>query len=111
MSDLKLAWGANVTLPEGVAAAWGARLIWPDDLVWDRQSSAGSDEGKAALETWLNSGRLKEALAVARQKARDYELRPDESRLVTLWETDRGIVVANPQSSHGYLYVAAWLKH
>jgi hypothetical protein len=29
---------------------------------------------------------------------------------VTLYEDERGIVRANPQGSHGYLYVAAWLK-
>jgi hypothetical protein len=40
-----------------------------------------------------------------------YELRPSEDREVTLYEDETGVVKANPQGSHGYLYVAAWLKH
>jgi hypothetical protein len=91
---------------------WGARLIWPGDLVHDRTSTLGEDVELQALMAWLNAGPLSEALRCARLK-RDAEgnyLRPDEDREVTLYEDERGIVRANPQGSHGYLYVAAWLK-
>jgi hypothetical protein len=91
---------------------WGARLIWPGDLVHDRTSTTGEDAGLDALIAWLNAGPLHEALRCARlkQDAEGNYLRPDESREVTLYEDERGIVRANPQGSHGYLYVAAWLK-
>lgn len=86
---------------------WGARFIWPADLVHDRQDVDGNVD---ALIEWLNGGALEAARDVARSKAASYQLRPTEDREVTLYEDESGIVKANPQASHGYLYVAAWLK-
>jgi hypothetical protein len=37
MNDLRLAFGCVKALPEGTTTAWGARLIYPNDLVHDRQ--------------------------------------------------------------------------
>jgi hypothetical protein len=91
---------------------WGARLIWPGDLVHDRQSTIGEDVELQAMIAWLNAGPLREALRCARLRVdRDGNpLGPTEDREVTLYEDERGIVRANPQGSRGYLYVAAWLK-
>lgn len=117
MADLKLSYGATRSLPEGVRAAWGARLIWPNDLVWDRQDIAGEEGDRAELATWVNGSRglesirpLAQALERAAQLARLYELDPGADRTVVLYEDERGTIVGNPQGSHGYLYVAAWLK-
>lgn len=97
-------------VPEEVACAWGARLIWPDDLLPDRQDTMGSRKGVFVLTDWLNGGPLKAARAEARRMADAYELKGSEDREVTLFEDETGVVKANPQGSHGYLYVAAWLK-
>jgi len=104
VTDLRLAFGCNKALPDGVTAAWGARFIYPDDLVWNRQDLKG--ENTDPLKDWLNAGALGEARRAARLKAPDGTT--DET--VVLYEDDTGIVVANPQASYGYLYVAAWLK-
>lgn len=108
MSDVKLAFGCVKALPEGTTTAWGARLIWPNDLVHDRQDLQGPEADK--LKGWLNGGALREALEAAASGARRGWVKPSEDHTVTLHEDEDGIVVGNPQASHGYLYVAAWLK-
>lgn len=104
MNDLKLGFGCVKALPDGVRNAWGARWIWPNDVVWDRQDLKGSDI--EPLKDWLNGG----ALNAARIEAAQNTLHQDEDRTVVLFEDDDGVIVGNPQSSYGYLYVAAWLK-
>lgn len=97
-------------LPERVTSAWGARWIWPNDLVYDRQDWLGPPEAGLELQDWLNNGPLREARDRAAQMAQQYELRQTDDQTVTLFEDERGIIRANPQNSSGYLYVAAWLK-
>jgi hypothetical protein len=53
---------------------------------------------------------LPAARAEARRQADRFELKSDAQHTVTLFEDERGIVLASPQASYGYLYVAAWLK-
>lgn len=103
-----LAYGLRRDLPKDLTCAWGARWIWPNDLVWDRQDVIGEDT--AELLDWLNGGPLAQAREEAARLARAYELSPAADTTVTLYEDERGIVRANPQGSSGYLYVAAWLK-
>jgi hypothetical protein len=109
MADLKLAFGLR-EIPATVTCAWGARLIWPNDLVWDRQDIDGSTEAVDALRSWLNDGPLRSALGQAYALAEHFELSPRSEEIVTLYEDEHGIVRASPQASSGYLYVAAWLK-
>jgi hypothetical protein len=104
-----LGWGLNAAVPDTAAAAWGARLIFPDDLLHDRQDITGEGEERTALVTWLNGGALRSALTEARRLADGYELTGSEERQVTLLDDEHGTIVANPRASHGYLYVAAWL--
>jgi hypothetical protein len=114
VADLKLAFGCVKAIPDGIDTAWGARLIWPDDLLHDRQDLKGPDA--ELLKAWLNGvpsgqGALRQALATARELANGIgTLRSDEDRTVTLYEDEDGVIVGNPQASHGYLYVAAWMK-
>jgi hypothetical protein len=101
-----LTFGYNAGLPDGVRAAWGARFIFPDDLLHDRTGIFGDEADRKALIEWLNSGVLRDT----RDAARNAGLRPEEDREVVLYEDDKGKVVANPNGSYGYLYVAGWLK-
>jgi hypothetical protein len=107
MSDLRLAFGLR-DIPADVTSAWGARLIWPNDLVHDRQDLKGPTKG--LLAQWLNGGALRVALDNAARLARASELTQSEDREVVLYEDERGVIKANPQASFGYLYVAGWLK-
>lgn len=109
MADLSF--GCVKALPEGVRAAWGARLIWPNDLVWDRQDVVGEPDDRSALTEWLNAGPLRWTLERLSNIDGHYEggLSPSENRTITLYKDERGTIVGNPQGSHGYLYVAAWM--
>ena len=106
-----LRFGLNNAVPDGVPAAWGARLIFPDDLLPDRQGFVNSDsaEGKA-LHGWLNGGALRQALEQAWRLSENGRLFGDECRDVVLYEDEVGRIAGNPNKSFGYLYVAAWLK-
>jgi hypothetical protein len=106
MSDLKLGYGLR-NIPADVTTAWGARWIWPNDMVHNRQDLQGPDKDK--LIAWLNGGAIA-AARVAAPSLIQIGLSPREDREVVLYEDERGVIKANPQGSHGYLYVAAWLK-
>lgn len=116
-TKIRLPFGCNKGIPDNVTVAWGARLIAPADLLWDRQGCAGREEGgpeRVALLDWLGKG----AGDKARDYCRDHRIgcayssvaASDSDEVVTLYEDDQGIVVGSPQSSHGYVYIAAWLK-
>jgi hypothetical protein len=108
MTDLKLAFGATRSIPKGVTTAWGARLIWPNDLLHDRQDLVGPKADD--LKGWLNGGALRLALDKAAELGRGFDLSPRDDRTVVLHHDDRGVIVGNPQGSGGYFYVAAWLE-
>lgn len=109
----KLSFGCNDGLPEGVRAAWGARLIVDQggyiDFVHDRQGHFGDDADVDPLIAWVNSG----AFETAREKAgvllRSYEMNTRKREEFVLYEDDLGRIVGNTNGSAGYLYVAAWL--
>jgi hypothetical protein len=105
----RLAFGLR-QIPDDVVTCWGARLIWPDDLLRDRQDMVGDEIERGRLSEWLNGGALGAALTRAREMADRHEWAGSEDRTVTLFEDDEGVIRANPQASHGYLYVAGWLK-
>jgi len=92
-------------------AVWGARLIAPNDLLPDRQSLiAVDDEAKAALVAWLNgepagTGALKATL----ERLAELRLAGSSREETVIYEDERGRVVASPQGSFGYVYVAGWL--
>lgn len=105
-----LSFGLGAAVPDAVSTAWGARLIYPDDLVFDRQDMRGDD--RAPLVAWLNdAGALRKALEASRALADRYKLSRDGAQQVTLYRDDTGVIVACPNSSHGYLYVAGWLHN
>lgn len=110
--------GLSEAVPPTAKAAWGARMIFPDDLLHDRmghfniyreETPEMTDEG-AKLIKWLEGGALKKACEQARKLTQRYHLTQQDSKQVTLYEDEQGIFVGNPKRSYGYLYVAAWLK-
>jgi hypothetical protein len=108
MTDLKLAFGCREGVPEGVANAWGARWIYPNDFVHDRQDLKG--ENTDPLKDWLNGGALNTARIRALELAKSWKMFPASDQTHVLVDDEHGTIIGNPQGSHGYLYVAAWLK-
>ena len=109
---VRLAYGYSPGVPEGVKTAWGARLIAPNDLVWDRQDLvAENDEAKAKLIAWLN-GSPEGTGAILQMRERLLELRYDlrGDKEVVLIDDEHGRIVGNERNSGGYVYVAGWLK-
>ena len=116
MSDLTLGFGRNTTLPDDCAAVWGARLIWPADLLYDRQDLKHTDaDAKQALIAWLNGepagtgaiACMQDELARLRNEHEWSDADTDER---VLYEDEHGRIVGSPQGSYGYVYVAGWLK-
>lgn len=110
---LALRFGANQYIPDGLKAAWGARLIVSQggmvDLVHDRQDAAGDDALVADMLAWVNHG----AWAAARDKIAE-ALRTRTIQTTTgspflAYEDERGIMLGNTNGSHGYFYLVAWL--
>lgn len=117
-NERSLAFGANWLVPEKVPAAWGARFIWPDDMLPDRQGTfADSDDDRNALFQWLNGSGVFSgfgALGLARRNARRLAdagaITSSGTGEVVLHDDSDGRIVADPHGSYGYLYVAAWLR-
>jgi hypothetical protein len=110
-SPLSLTFGLVRLLPPHALAAWGARWIFPDDVLWDRTAWAGldTDDGKR-LQKWLQKTALNKARATARRLADTRQLTPDSDQDVILFQDKTGRVMASPNRSYGYLYVVAYLK-
>lgn len=102
-----LGYGYNAGLPEGARAAWGARMIAPNDLVHDRQSIFGDALEQKELLAWLNDGALAAGRAILDKLGS--EVRGDERREHVLWKDTRGVLKANTNASYGYVYLCAYL--
>lgn len=107
----KLSFGLWYEVPEEVTACWGARWIFPNDQLHDRQSIYGHDTtlGKK-LVAWLNGGNLGVARDTAKAMAAKRELLQSGNQTIVLFEDEVGIIKANPNASYGYVYVCAYLK-
>lgn len=117
MNKQELAFGRR-SYPDNVQAVWGARLIWPNDLVWNRQDiQADNDEAKDELVAWLNGpgrgdGALHEALTKLREPGTNFGWGSDSTDEAVIYEDEQGKIVGSPQGSFGYVYVCGWLhKH
>lgn len=117
-TKLALHFGRN-TYPDDVRAVWGGRLIFPADLVWDRQDLASRDEkSRHDLITWLNGKNHDGAIAKMRDCLADAGWRahngvwPDMKfeQEVVIYEDEQGKIVGSAQGSSGYMYVCGWLK-
>lgn len=108
---MNLRYGLSRAVPDGTKAAWGARLIAPADLVWDRQDiSADDDDAKRALVVWLNGDDGDTpAIRAMLDRLRDMRLSQDYE-VTTIFEDERGQIIGSTNRSYGYVYVAGWLK-
>ncbi len=99
--------------PASVKTWWGARAIYNGsrdqyqvDVLWDRQSMAGEDEkDRKALSNWLDKKGLKGLKARLKAEA----VYPGDNILVS-YEEGGFVINANPNRSHGYLYICAYKK-
>jgi hypothetical protein len=105
-------YGYNRGIPEGTRAAWGARCIFPNDVVHDRTGFAdtGDAEAKRELAEYLRTTVKGTPFMALGELARDYVLVGSRDEEHVIYEDDVAIVKANPQASHGYVYVVAYLK-
>ena len=116
-AKISLSFGAAWLVPNNAPAAWGARWIFPADMVWDRQGWHNPDSAEgAALRLWLNSkikrgdSPLQRAGKEARKLAAKFRMSQDGSDVHTLYEDEVGVIKGTPNRSYGYVYVAAWMK-
>lgn len=111
-SQEKPAYGLVAEIPDGVAAAWGARAILSYgkvDVLPDRQQPVGEEDARRRLGTLVNSNFGQVRDEVLRLCNRGLMIGNREQKHV-LFENDEVIVVGNTNASYGYLYLAAWLK-
>lgn len=111
-NDMRLRFGYRV--PDGVTAAWGARLIVTQDgdvdLVYDRQDAVGPDAERRALVDYLNgtvNGEWKGALSALLSHGVVNTRRAKE---VIVYDDDRMRIEGNSNASGGYFYVVAYFK-
>ena len=99
--------------PAGCQVWWGARAIYEGrkglysvDILWDRQSMVGEEvNAKEALTKWLDKKGL-QGLRVRIKKETPY---PGDNILIS-FEEGGFVINANPNRSHGYLYICAYKK-
>jgi hypothetical protein len=111
----QLHFGYNV-VPGTALAAWGARAIMDPGptlgLLHDRQSWCyKTPEARTALLEALNDAGV---LAAIRQSYKTLvnrgEVTQSDENEVVLYEDDNVKAVGNSNASHGYFYLACWLK-
>jgi len=105
----KPSWGLAWLIPDEAETSWGARAIFTNgcvDIVY--QDSVG--EQSQRLAELMNDGPLEKACEKASDLYDEYEITPDSSNDVTLYEDDSLVIRADTNASYGYLYMAAWLK-
>lgn len=111
---MKLGFGYNAGLPEGVKAAWGCRLIVDmtgyTDYLANRTGRFGEDADLDALFAWIDSGAMESARLEASRLLRASVMHTRREGHFVLFEDETGVIVGNTNASAGYLYVAAWLK-
>jgi hypothetical protein len=112
--SINLQFGLRWAIPAAVTCAWGARWIFPNDHLFDRQDMQGSDEDMEALKLWLNSQPTKafsKSREAASYAADSYMMTQADSDILVFYKDARGVVVGSPNRSYGYVYVAAWLHN
>jgi len=101
--------------PEGADVFYAGRWIFPDDIVWDRQSVAGkhdSPERQSFIEWLEGSPRGAAALTSARWCALRFQhsghMCKSSKRQFLLYEDEYGMIVGWPNG--GYVHVIGWRK-
>lgn len=110
MTNEKPPWGYQAAVPETTMASWGARLIISGgyaDLLQDRQGCAGY--GPAITDLLAHINRVK-PLNNLNVMLKERTVQSDVAEEVTVYEDETVKVMGNSNASHGYFYIAAWLK-
>jgi len=108
----KLRYGLPDVVPDSAPAAWGGRLIHDEviaggrGIVFDRTDCVGSPEARARLIAYLNHTPAIDAAMVEYARG----VNGSVTAKTVVYTDDVVIVVASPNGSYGYLYVAACLK-
>lgn len=128
----RLMWGLSNEVPENARAAWGCRAIAKVrmerkekrvkgrrvveynrfasiDVPYDRKDFVGSDKDRPVLRRWLEEN-MEGIWDDAKRLMAEGKIQGDRSETVTLFEDDSVKAVCSTNASHGYLYVAVWLK-
>jgi hypothetical protein len=117
-----LDFGLDSAVPMSARAAWGARALTTRngiEFVWNRKGYCWKtkedwEELKKILEGGLFDKIEKEGKRFSRgvetEDGRWLKIRGDEAVLFTLIDNDKVKVVGNTNASHGYFYLAVWLK-
>lgn len=108
-----LRFGYNRGLPDDVTAAWGCRAIIHQDgytdFVPDRADSFGDDKAWGELQNAINAIGRDWLLVTASQLLKTGEMSTREDAEYELFNDGHLVIKGNPQASHGYLYVCAYL--
>jgi hypothetical protein len=108
----ELHFGYRGGLPVGATVAWGARAIVTQDgavdLVHDRQSHFGPEEGVDWLLGRLNGGVADRWTSEAARLLRQGEMDTRVAQEFVLFEDGEVRVLGNTHGSCGYLYVVAF---
>lgn len=108
-------WCVNEVRDEATAApaAWGARAIWKSgyvDVMRDRMGGRGETAARDRLIELINTRAPKFTEIdniLVNAKPGVYN---DSDFVTVLYEDDELFYCCNPQASHGYLYLTAYLK-
>ncbi len=108
---MALQFGLNAAIPSEVKTAWGARWIYPNDQLPDRQDLfSDTPAARAELIAWLNGGAISRARENAQRLAYAVGFSSRDQEPFVLFEDAAGWIIGNPQRSYGYVYVAGFLK-
>ena len=91
-----LAFGYKRNIPEGVKALWGARAIYPNDVVWDRTDTVGEQADKEDLLAWLNGEVKTEPWDTAMQMAASGWMTQDSEDEFVLYQDALGAREGQP---------------
>ena len=106
-----LAFGYKRNIPEGVKALWGARAIYPNDVVWDRTDTVGEQADKEDLLAWLNGEVEAEPWDAAMQMAASGWMTQDSEDEFVLYQDALGVGRrAARRGRCGYLFLHAYLR-
>ena len=111
----ELAWGLTNEIPDDAPAGYGARCIQEKDMldfVWDRQDIFAIDEAhqRALSAVFDRDGFVQHVQTKYSELFNAGKLQHNRSGTEFLFEDQAIKVVANTNSSHGYVYLAAYLK-
>jgi hypothetical protein len=110
-----LEWGLKFEIPEDAPAGYGARAIQCDeclDFLHDRMGAFAKDE--TSVRAWsvlMDRPGVNETIRENYAKLyNEGKLQQHQDGIEVLFEDEAVKVVADTRGSHGYVYIAGWIK-